>query len=229
MLCGCVEGTVYYLGPLLAIRTFEEHAIFRKFPTWHRPMIRSRNCRSLALLWTKEIPCSCLKAMWLQGPWSDGWLLMGAFLNVTHTYLYLFPPSAGRVRSHLKRTRLLDLFPALSSSTPWFQPWCHAEGEPFSHPCLCGLVSHTARWQAGIAGSFWPLPSDALHMTSGVGAEDRSVSAWFLEIPQLFPILHWEGENLFLFVCWRSFQLGFQMTLFQRGCLLGLILWMIEP
>lgn len=50
----------------------------------------------------------------------------------------------------------LDIFPVLSSTAPWSHPWSWAEGESFSSSCLCGLVSPTARWQAGIAGSWAP-------------------------------------------------------------------------
>lgn len=92
---------------------------------------------------------------------------------------------------------------AFEDDMPHVYPWCHAEGESFSHPCLCGLMSHTARWQTGIAGSFWLLTEwHSPHDLWSRRAEDGPPSACYLEIPQLFSILHGEGASLFcLCVC----------------------------
>lgn len=154
-------------------------------------MIWPRNHRSLALFWTKEIPCSCFKAMWLQGPWSDRWPKMDAFPNVSQVYLYLSPPLS------------LSMSFAFEDDIPCVYPWCHAEGKSFSPPCLCGLVSHTARWQTGIAGSFWLLTEwCSPHDLWSSRAEDGPPSVCYLEIPELFSILYGERARLFcLCVC----------------------------
>lgn len=82
--------------------------------------------------------------------WMPSWMCFKFICPCPQLYLCQCP-------LHLKMTRLLDLFPALSSTMFCILPWCRAEGESFSHPCLCSPVSHTARWQAGIVGSFWLL------------------------------------------------------------------------
>lgn len=86
-----VPGTVYY-HPLVVTRGLGESAIFSMSSNQQCPVISHKNQSSSALLWTKEIPCSCLEAVWLQDLWLDSWPKTDAFPNITQVYLGLSPP-----------------------------------------------------------------------------------------------------------------------------------------
>lgn len=92
-------------------------------------------------------------------------------------------------------------------TAPRAYPWCCAEGESLSRPWLCGLVSHTDRWQAGVEGRLATDP-----VTLPIGPLQWRLFACYLEIPQCFPVLPWKVQALFLFVVQSGFQLGLQMN-----------------
>lgn len=141
-----VEGRVCDHIPLLARHTFKERAKFSVKPCSTK---RQLNHKSLALLWTEEIPCSCLKALWLQGPWSDRWPKMDAFSNIAQVYLHLSPPLSLRV-CPLHLNMCLFLFLALHHALCLL--WVVVLRENvLLLLCPCGLASHAAK----IASRHW--------------------------------------------------------------------------
>lgn len=139
--------------------------------------------------------------MWLQGPWSGTWPKMDAFLNVTQVYLYLSPPLSLSASFAFEDDVPVG-FISCSVLHQWCLPLVPCWGWIIPSPMPLWSSVYTARCQAGISGSFWLLAEwwSPCNLWSD-GAEDGFTSAWYLEIPQLFPILCWEGASLFLFVC----------------------------
>ena len=167
--------------------------------------------------------------MWLQGPWSDAWPKMAAFLNVTQVYLYLSPPVSPSASFAFEDDMPVGF---ISSSVlhHGVYPWCHAEGESFPHLCLCGLVSTQPGVSQASRAVFGSWLSDDLLMTSGVMGQKMGsplLGTW--RYPSSSPFSTGKEPACFcLSVFWRGFQLGVQMNLFQRCCLSGLVLWIIE-
>lgn len=132
-----------------------EQAIFRKFPLSDDQVMKSQ---VLAIFVNKRNSLLMSQGDAMTGP---------VFRLVTHDGSFSECDSSSSVPVptftsekcplHSTMACLLDLFPVLSSPMPCIHPRCHAEGKAFSHPCVCSPVSHTARWQAGIASSFWLL------------------------------------------------------------------------
>lgn len=180
-----------------------EACYFQKVSSAALSKDQAKKSQILGIVVNKRNSCPCLQAMWLQGRWSDRWPKMDAFLNVTQVYLYLSPPL-----SLSSSFAFEDDMPVGFISSPVLLHsvylWCQAEGKSFSPSWLCGLVSYTARWQASISGSIWLLaewcfPPDLW----SDGAEDRSISAWYLEnTPALpHPPLGRNSDFVCLFVC----------------------------
>lgn len=154
--------------------------------------------------------------------WMPSWTWLRSICICPHLYLWARP-------LHLKMTCLLDLFPVLSSTNGVY-PWCRAEGESFPHLCLNGLVSIQPGARQASRAAFGSWLSDDLLVTSGVMGQKMGsplLGTW--RYPSSSPFSAGKEPACFcLFVFWRGFQLGLQMNLFQRCCLSGWILWIIE-
>lgn len=175
-------------------------------------MIKSRNHRSLLLLWTKETPCSCLKVMRWQGPWSDWWPTMDTFLSVTQVHLYLSPPLPPRSALCIWWWHACWIYfqccplPCLAFTLDTMLRAKHSLTHAFAVQCLTQPDGRQA-----LRAVFGSWPSDALHMTSGVAGRKMGqflLGSW--RYPSSSPFPAGKGADLFLFVgLLRGFQLGF--------------------
>lgn len=150
-----------------------------------------QNHSSSALLWTKEIPCSCLEAMWLQDLWSDRWPKTDAFPNITQVYLELSHPLSLYMSSAFE-----DGF--ISSSGlhhALFTLGINVEDKFTLSPVLLGpsvscsqMASRQTLW--AVFGSW---PSNAVHMISRVVRRETDLPV--LDAPSTWALSSTSGKE----------------------------------
>jgi hypothetical protein len=118
---------------------------------------------------------------------------------------------------------------SLASTTPCVYPWFLRWGWIHSHPCPCGLVSLTQpdgkQTSRAVFGS---CPNNATCVISGTLGHKTALPVLGTLCSSHFHILPREGASLFGLIGGFRKVTSVQIHLFQRCCLLGLTLFIIE-